>query len=300
LLLLLSSCTSIQPIVKIGLIAPFEGLYRQSGYTSLDAMRQAIEACTPPGLSVLPVALDDSGDPTQTRRAAQKLLADPATAAIVGPLLVNSIPAAAEIAATQPAVPWYVPPLIAHERTFNAQTPTAWLTAQVDYIAQNASTERVLLAALPPAWEMNTEIAVPVLRVDDVEAALAALTPGDTILWLGAPDEGARWLARLQSTDVEFSFWQTSQAGIDVFMAHETAARANSPQQEDHAELFWLLWTNSEYNILLQSDDPTVVPSDAMSNLTYHATCAALQALGEDQRVASPQWELQSRPIRQR
>src|SRR5688500_13064399 len=81
--LLVTGCTSIRPIIKIGLIAPFEGLYRQSGYTALDAMRQAMAECTPPGMDVLPLALDDSGDPARAQRAAQKLLIDPSVGAIV-------------------------------------------------------------------------------------------------------------------------------------------------------------------------------------------------------------------------
>src|SRR5262245_10088378 len=64
---LLAGCSSIRPIVKIGLIAPFEGLYRQSGYVALDAMRQAMIDCTPPGVDVLPLALDDNGDPRQAQ-----------------------------------------------------------------------------------------------------------------------------------------------------------------------------------------------------------------------------------------
>src|SRR3954463_1255363 len=52
LMVFLSGCASIRPIVKIGLIAPFEGLYRQSGYDALDAMRQAMAECTPAGVDV--------------------------------------------------------------------------------------------------------------------------------------------------------------------------------------------------------------------------------------------------------
>src|SRR3954452_7384256 len=92
-LLILCGCTSIRPIVKIGLIAPFEGLYRQSGYDALEAMRQAMADCTPAGVDVLPLALDDSGDPAQAQRAAQKMLVDPAVRAVVGPLLLNDVPA---------------------------------------------------------------------------------------------------------------------------------------------------------------------------------------------------------------
>ena len=39
-LILATGCTPVRPVVKIGLIAPFEGLYRDSGYGALAAMRQ--------------------------------------------------------------------------------------------------------------------------------------------------------------------------------------------------------------------------------------------------------------------
>ena len=41
-LLAVSSCTSIRPVVKVGLIAPFEGLYRETGYAALDAVRRHV------------------------------------------------------------------------------------------------------------------------------------------------------------------------------------------------------------------------------------------------------------------
>src|SRR3954452_18921273 len=110
-LLILCGCTSVRPIVKIGLIAPFEGFYRQSGYDALDAMRQAMAACTPAGVDVLPLALDDSGDPVQSKRAAQKLLVDPTVRAIVGPILLDEIPVVATVITPATGIPWYIPTL---------------------------------------------------------------------------------------------------------------------------------------------------------------------------------------------
>ncbi len=63
--------TNTRPVVKIGLIAPFEGLYRESGYEALAAMRSAIADSPLPSqvrIDILPLALDDSADPFPGQR----------------------------------------------------------------------------------------------------------------------------------------------------------------------------------------------------------------------------------------
>ncbi|MFZ1771520.1 MAG: ABC transporter substrate-binding protein, partial [Caldilinea sp.] len=84
--LVLAACTDVRPLVKIGLIAPFEGLYRRTGYEALAAMRQALADAPTGPVAIIPLALDDSADPTRTVRAAEKLLVDPQVQAVVGPL----------------------------------------------------------------------------------------------------------------------------------------------------------------------------------------------------------------------
>lgn len=92
---MLAACTPVRPVVKVGLIAPFEGLYRRTGYAALDAVRTAIADCSPPGVDVLPLALDDSGQPEGAAHAAAKMRADPAVVAVVGPLSADNVAAAA-------------------------------------------------------------------------------------------------------------------------------------------------------------------------------------------------------------
>lgn len=85
-LLLMSGCRPTPEVTKIGLIAPFEGLYRESGYSALATMRGALADAGAAELAILPLALDDGDDPLQARRTAQKLRADPTVAAVIGPL----------------------------------------------------------------------------------------------------------------------------------------------------------------------------------------------------------------------
>ena len=38
----LAGCTNVRPTIKIGVLAPFEGLHRRTGYAALDAVRAAM------------------------------------------------------------------------------------------------------------------------------------------------------------------------------------------------------------------------------------------------------------------
>lgn len=79
---------STQPVVKIGLVAPFEGLYRDLGYEALYAVKLAVrernEAGGVGGHMVELVALDDGNDPTQAPLQARKLMIDPDVMGVIG------------------------------------------------------------------------------------------------------------------------------------------------------------------------------------------------------------------------
>lgn len=87
-LLALSGCTSTVPTVKVGLVAPFEGRYRDLGYEVIPAARLAIRewAARPEAqqLRIELVAYDDMADPTLAVEQAQKLLADPDVVVVIG------------------------------------------------------------------------------------------------------------------------------------------------------------------------------------------------------------------------
>ncbi len=68
LVVFLSACAaSTQPVVKIGLVAPFEGRYRPIGYEAIYAARLAIREINARGgingHRIELVALDDRGEP---------------------------------------------------------------------------------------------------------------------------------------------------------------------------------------------------------------------------------------------
>jgi len=116
-LLLLSACAGVAPVIKIGLVAPFEGQNRAMGYDVIYsarlAVRQINEAGGIGGYRVALVALDDGGDPEMARQVAQSLVIDPAVIAVIGHWEAETTQAAAPIyaAAGLPFLPAGAPPI---------------------------------------------------------------------------------------------------------------------------------------------------------------------------------------------
>jgi len=87
-IIFLSSCASTAPVVKIGLVAPFEGRDRAIGYEVIYAARLAVrevnEAGGIGGYRVALVALDDGGLDEFAEDTATSLIIDPAVVAVIG------------------------------------------------------------------------------------------------------------------------------------------------------------------------------------------------------------------------
>ncbi len=86
---LLSACLPVtRPVVKIALVAPFEGRYRDVGYEVIYAVRLAVreanESGGVAGYSIELLALDDSGDPEMAVAQARKVAADPQVVGVIG------------------------------------------------------------------------------------------------------------------------------------------------------------------------------------------------------------------------
>ncbi len=100
-LLLMTGCASVKPVVKIGLVAPFEGRYRAVGYDAIYSARLAVREINAAGgiggYRVALVALDDRGDPELARQAAATLAVDPAVVAVVGHFLSATTESATDI-----------------------------------------------------------------------------------------------------------------------------------------------------------------------------------------------------------
>ncbi len=121
---LLAGCASVGPVVKIGLVAPFEGRDRAVGYDAIYAARLAVREVNAhggiDGTRVTLVALDDRGDPALATQTAAALVVDPGVVAVVGHYLPATTAAAADIYAKVE-----IPLLIAGAPPFAAADPTA-------------------------------------------------------------------------------------------------------------------------------------------------------------------------------
>ena len=283
----LVSCTSVRPATKIGLIAPFEGLYRRNGYEALAAMRAAI-AETPSGaVGILPLALDDGGDPARGQRAMQKLLASKDVGAIIGPLS-PTLPAAIDAATTTaapPLLPPYAMPGMAGAVTTG--DADAWAVGLVQavaghVVAQGAQT--LVVAGWTPGWPdypaqtWSALAGLPVRLSDDP----ATVGRNESVMWLGAPDAGATYLAALRAVQADTPFWLGSAGGDPVF-----AERA-----ESRKHVYWVVWTDDDYN----GWAATHTPSTPSAYLVYRATQEAVrQATGQASATQpSPTWRVQA------
>jgi ABC-type branched-subunit amino acid transport system substrate-binding protein len=145
--LCLPACVPVtRPVVKIGLVAPFEGRYRDVGYEVIYAVRLAVREANAAGgaagYSVELTALDDGGDPAAAVEQARKLATDPQIAGVIGDWLDATTLSAAPIYAAEGI------PYLATAAT--ALPPVAfrlWLTAAA--IRQSAASASGELCPLP-------------------------------------------------------------------------------------------------------------------------------------------------------
>jgi len=116
--MVLSACTGTgldgAPLtIKIGLVAPFEGLHRPLGYEALFAAKLALQERNVSGgvngYQVELVALNDFDDPTEARIQARALVADPEVLGVVGHLSSEATLAAMPVyqgANLAMSIPW--------------------------------------------------------------------------------------------------------------------------------------------------------------------------------------------------
>ncbi|GIV77236.1 MAG: hypothetical protein KatS3mg050_1630 [Litorilinea sp.] len=280
----LGSCRSIRPMVKIGLLAPFEGLYRQSGYEALAAMRAAIQDTPVPHLDILPLALNDMAEPHHARRAAEKLLVDPAVQAVVGPLDPATWRAVLPVLG-QGAPHWVVPFQVARPHGFAPpqDPPSQWASGLIEAVATAAAAQgaqRLILAGWEAGWP-RIEISLPAIEVkwvDDGAWQISGLRATDAVLWLGSPAEGAKMLTAVRQVQPEIPFWLASQGGDPVFGARATIT----------GPVFWAIWSDSGYNPWAT----THTPNSPAAYLVYQSTRYAIAVISGITIPPAGGWEV--------
>lgn len=284
--LLLLSCTSVRPVVKIGLLAPFEGLHRRNGYIALTAMRQAIAEMAPAAVAIMPLAVDDGADPAQVERAARKLLQDPDVRALVGPY---SPPLAQQIQSLLAAkqVAWWLPFAVTPADGFVVPTQQQeWAEPLLAAAAEKAvalGCQRLLLAGWTPGWPtvtaaQQTAFAIPVLLSEQVTAVVAT----DAVFWLGPPEAGAAYLTSLRAAHPNVPLLLGPQADDPIFAEY---TQISGP-------VYLLFWIDDGY---AQWRQQNAQPPTAY--LTYRATQQAIgQLLGQPTPQPSA-WRIEVMPI---
>ncbi|MFQ5409468.1 MAG: ABC transporter substrate-binding protein [Anaerolineales bacterium] len=201
--LILTGCvSSTRPVVKIALVAPFEGRYRELGYEVITAARLAVReanASAPPSSPMITlVAFDDQGDPVRATEQARKVSADDEIVAVVGHWLEETSAAAVPVytarqlpvIVTASAVPDHPGVFHAYPSSAALDDVTHTLGPTVSYCAcgvELSSTESTAAAtgdllgpsvwALDQFWRLNeiegARFVAPVSFPQDITAAAA-------------------------------------------------------------------------------------------------------------------------------
>lgn len=291
---LLLACTNTRPIAKIGLLAPFEGLYRRTGYDALTTVRSAIDQVGPGDVALIPLAEDISLDPDRT---AAKMLADPLVRAVIGPL-DPATSAAVEGRLAGADVLWVRPFAVDPQGGFATEiASTTWATELVAEVAQAAAQNgatSLLLAGWTPGWpslsaERWTSYAGIPIRLDDEPAHVA---PGEAVLWLGSPADGARYFVDLRKFAPDAPFWMGPQGGDPVFLERVLAEPVFAGQ--GLGPVFWATWLTDEYDEWRVQHEPGT-PADF---LVHKATLFAMaRATGAIPTEGDLPWRVRIFPV---
>jgi ABC-type branched-subunit amino acid transport system substrate-binding protein len=213
-------------VVKIGLVAPFEGRYRSLGYEVLYAVKLAVRernaAGGVAGYMIELVALDDDDDPNTSAFQAKKFAVDERVMGVVGPFSGDSIRAVA------PVYHELGLPIITlatcsgsaiHDEVYclgaDADTVARALLQRVpadarvtllhanEAFGQEASSQDEALAGL--AQPVAQQVLIPPWN----ETTLAAMhkIPADVYLYDGDVLEAADLLIEMRQTGIDARFW---------------------------------------------------------------------------------------------
>lgn len=212
---LLAACANVRPVAQVGLLAPFEGNYRRTGYGALDMVRTALDDLPPSQTGIVPLALDTSLDPL---RAAQKMAILPAVEAVLGPITLHEIVAAAPALGARDRL--WLAPFAATSAGFARPDDPAWLDAMVAQFAVDASAAavtRLVIGGWNDAgwWEPGAGLGggAPIVLLPD----LAGLQPGDGLLWLGDAAAAVKAVRVVRSRLPELPVWLAPWAADQLF-----------------------------------------------------------------------------------
>jgi len=294
--LLLAGCAfpgSTRPMVKIGLVAPFEGLYRPLGYEVLYAVKLAVRERNAAGgvgrYMVELVALDDSGDPAQAVLAARKMAVDPDVMGVIGHFLDETTVAAldeyhqaglaliaptAADAVTERNYPEIFRLFAANERLGAEAARYAVIELGAKRLAVLRDGEDLAQAFVRAAEELGATVVLDV-GAEEVDWAAVAQVRPDAIFFSGGAVRGAELMVEARRAGIEAAFVGGSELDKPHLAqiggeAVEGAIYVTSAPDPTGAEAFV-----ARYQALAGH------PPSPRAVLAYDAACVLLEALGQ-------------------
>ncbi len=234
-LLLLVSCRvpgAVRPVVRIGLVAPFEGRYRYVGYDVFPAVRLALRQVNADGgvlgYAVELVAYDDGADPQMAREQARKLALDPQVVVAMGHFGTATTAAALPDYRTA-GLPLVVPP--SYEPAPPPDAGLFPLGADAEALATallDGLDEAVLISEGGPLeMALRARAGFPMAVVSPAEAASLAAADPPVVLLDADPVGAGEALAALRAAG-----WRGEARGGPALGAGDFAAVAGEAAQD--------------------------------------------------------------------
>lgn len=219
-LILLAGCIAggTVPVYRIGLVAPFEGRYRELGYDVIYAarlaLREALDAGAMPGYRVELVAYDDTGDPEQAMTQARALVVDPAVRVVIGHWRAETTRAASPVyqAAGLPLI------------TPDGDATAVGAEAGVFVLDARPETKQAALDAYLDAQGLSPSSVYFGEPVPDVTEAASLARAADVDLRIGGADWGTGQFREL-TRGLEGDVWFVTSAAWPADLPNGTAFR---------------------------------------------------------------------------
>jgi branched-chain amino acid transport system substrate-binding protein len=234
-----ASANNAPPTIKIGLIAPFEGLYRSTGYEVLFAVKIALrernQAQGLQGYRVELVALNDFNDPDEAARQAKILITDPDILGVVGHFTSASTLAALPVyqeAGLAMVIPWSVPASSFQQDAQGVVTVAATdeeMIARLEAVGHEQGLDRLFTITGMDIKTIPDEVQALQLATDAVTAGNILLTLEElnhSLPLFGQVEAGNLQLVQVAGEKANgFTFVSPAPAAADL-SGHETFSEA--------------------------------------------------------------------------
>ena len=309
--------SSAPPTIKIGLIAPFEGHYRSTGYEVLIAVKLALRARNQGqglnGYRVELVALNDFNEPDEAIRQAKALVADPDVVGVVGHFSSEATQAALPVyqnAGMAVVVPWSVDEEIFKDDTrgvVGVAATRAEMADQLQAVGRQLGFEQLYgLSGVNDVEVLSVGTQALQLNADAVTAGnilLALQEQGISVPVFAQADAGNRQLVQVAGTAADGVIFVSPgpnatdiQLGAPFTEAYQTQAGFPPPPRA--------VLAYDAANVLLDSIEQAMITnnswfeerpdrariSEVIHNVQYQGLSGKIEFDGSGRRIDAPVW----------